>query len=109
LALLAFLVVGAGSLPAASPSVTAIDLGTLGGTESSATAVNEHGQVVGWSLIAGDAATHAFSWTKEGGMVDLGTLGGTDSLAVAVNDRGQVVGYTLGDTGFHAAVWRLNH
>jgi hypothetical protein len=36
LALLAFLVVGAGGLPAASPPVRAIDLGTLGGTSSSA-------------------------------------------------------------------------
>jgi probable HAF family extracellular repeat protein len=88
-----------------------VDLGILGGERSSAFAVNDRGQVVGWSDTTGNVEifSHAFSWTEEGGMVDLGTLGGTSSLAVAVNDRGQVVGYTLGDTGFHAAVWRLKH
>ena len=50
-----------------------IDLGTLGGITSHAVAVNESGEVVGDSAIAGDTATHAFSWTAAGGMVDLGT------------------------------------
>ena len=51
----------------------AIDLGTLGGVGSVANAVNDHGQVVGASHVAGDAVSHAFSWTAAGGMVDLGT------------------------------------
>src|SRR5262249_46282650 len=90
--LLAFLVLGVGGLPAGSPAVTVIDLGPLGGTLSTATAVNDHGQIVGYSDTAGDAERHAFSWTEEGGIVDLGTLGGTSSSAVAVNEHGQVVG-----------------
>ena len=51
-----------------------IDLGTLGGVFSSASAINANGQVVGGSQTA-DGTYHAFSWTAAGGMVDLGTLG----------------------------------
>src|SRR5262245_5777747 len=53
---------------------TAIDLGTLGGSFSDTVAVTASGQVVGIAATAGDAAAHAFSWTRSGGMVDLGTL-----------------------------------
>jgi probable HAF family extracellular repeat protein len=105
-ALLVSLLVGAGGATATSPSVTAIDLGTLGGTNSYAIAMNDSGQVVGWSRTAGDAADHAFSWTQAGGLVDLGTLGGSYSYAYAVNDSGQVVGesQTAGGAA-HAFSW----
>jgi probable HAF family extracellular repeat protein len=73
----------------------AIDLGTLGGVGSVAIAVNDHGQVVGESHVAGDAVSHAFSWTAAGGMVDLGTASDVWSRAVAVNNSGLVVGYIV--------------
>ena len=41
-----------------------IDLGTLGGNFSDALAVSPIGQVVGRANIAGNAETHAFSWTR---------------------------------------------
>ena len=87
-----------------SSTPEAKDLGTLGGTSSQAVAVNDKGQVVGFSSTAGDAESHAFFWTQKGGMVDLGTLGGTFSGAEAVNDNGHVVGTssTAGDAEFHA-------
>src|SRR3954471_4838779 len=91
----------------ASPTATAsvaTDLGTLGGHESEAAAVNEAGQVIGWAKTkAGD--DHAFLW--EGGkMTDLGTLGGDNSDAHEINAAGQVVGWAETDKGgFHAYLW----
>ena len=89
-----------------------VDLGTLFrdpvtgysyGT-SNALAVNDGGQVVGWSQTS--TAEHAFSWTAGGGMVDLGTLGGLGSRAVAVNDSGQVVGTSQATDGSnHGFSW----
>ena len=74
-----------------------VDLGTLGGLNSDAVAVNDSEQVIGSSDTAEGGASHAFSWTPPGGMVDLGTLGGLTSEARAVNRHGQVVGSS--DTG----------
>ena len=39
---------------------TVTDLGTLGGTSSYAYAINASGQVVGYSLLAGNSVGHAF-------------------------------------------------
>jgi probable HAF family extracellular repeat protein len=83
----------AASIPTEPNEAPAEELGTLGGHNSKATAVNESGQVVGWAEdVYGDR--HAFSWTPAGGMVDLGALGGYDSEATAVNESGQVVGWS---------------
>jgi probable HAF family extracellular repeat protein len=67
-----------------------IDLGTLGGTSSTPTAINDSGQVVGASRIA-SGVTHAFLWTPTSGMMDLGTLfpPGT-SRAEAINNLGHI-------------------
>jgi probable HAF family extracellular repeat protein len=87
-----------------------IDLGTLGGSGSSAVDVNESGQVVGTSVLDDEPYSfyfsHAFSWTQAGGMIDLGTLGTGYSYALAVSDSGQVVGgSTTADGVEHAFSW----
>ena len=75
------------------------DLGTLGGPDSQALALNERGQVTGVSYtnstpnpITGLPTADPFLWTEERGMIDLGTLGGVWGTAGIVNNRGQVVG-----------------
>src|SRR5947207_5818088 len=99
--------VAGGAFAAEAPFVP-FDLGTIGGSESLAYAVNTSGQVVGRGHIAGDSTSHAFSWTPKGGMIDLGTLGGTSSLAKAVNDSGQVVGESyIAGSGIHVFSWTL--
>jgi probable HAF family extracellular repeat protein len=107
----AALAFGAGAFPrqvamAAPSPLTIIDLGTLGGTPSTAFAVSPSGQVVGFSQIAGDAEIHAFSWTPTGGMLDLGTFGGAVSAAHAVSPSGQIVGISrTAGAGDHAFSW----
>jgi probable HAF family extracellular repeat protein len=70
-----------------------IDLGSLGGMVfNAALAINNRGQVVGFSDLGGDSTDHAFIW-QGGGMSDLGTLpGDVSSSAWGINDAGQVVG-----------------
>src|SRR5712692_3460680 len=92
----------AGDVVAASPSGSGnthaslfrngqvIDLGTLGGLNSEATAINKSGLIVGNSQIA-SGSVHAFLYSNNV-MTDLGTLGGANSYATAINDAGQIVG-----------------
>jgi probable HAF family extracellular repeat protein len=69
---------------------TLVDLGTLGGRGSWATAINGAGQVVGASHAPG-GQQHAFLYTS-GRMIDLGTLGGSRSDATGIDASGRVVG-----------------
>jgi probable HAF family extracellular repeat protein len=86
------------------------DLGTLGGSNSEADAVNAGGQIVGKAFLSGNQAYHAFL-AQNGQMVDLGTLGGTNSEAHGINAHGinadgMVVGTSslTGDTVEHAFI-----
>lgn len=67
-----------------------VDLGTLGGSSSTATAVTDSGVVIGHSMTAGDSETHPFVWTQATGMVDIGAPG-RNSIGVAANEGGQVL------------------
>lgn len=74
---------------------TMTDLGTLGGKQSYAVAINESGQVVGWSATKrndqlGRPVKHAFLW-QAGKMSDLNPPGPFRSRAVAINEAGQVL------------------
>ncbi len=81
-------------------------LNGLSRVDTSASAVNSSGQVVGYSLIESCNCFHAFLWTREGGAQDLGTLGGPGSMATGINDSGEVVGYSDTAIGVtHAFLW----
>ena len=84
-----------------------VNLGNFGGTCTFAAALNNRGQVVGGSSLAGDQVQHPFLWDR-GSILDLGTFGGDVGTALAINDPGAVVGYATypGDQVFHAFLWR---
>src|SRR4029453_12002142 len=81
-----------------------MDLGTLGGQNSQALAVNDLGQVVGWSET-GNGGRRAFLWSPGKGMMNLGTLGGNWSQALGINNRGEVIGLSRTTLGYLHAFW----
>lgn len=102
-----------------SPGTVMKDLGSLGApgySWSYGLAINNFGQVTGWSSTAttgtpglsNSAPVHAFLYDAWTGMEDLGTLGGTNSYGYSINIRGHVTGYSdiPGDSGQHAFLYR---
>jgi probable HAF family extracellular repeat protein len=90
------------------------DLHTLGGPDSNAFAINEHGEVAGWSFTSfvanpatGVPTVDPFFWSPEDGMIDLGGLGGTYGSVAWINNRGEVAGASNlgGDTTEHPFIW----
>jgi len=89
------------------------DLGTLGGSESFAYALNLFTQIVGSSRTAGDAATHSFIYTN-GQMSDLAPLNSGDILTVGptgINFWGQVASGAIFNGVYQPAVFdpRTHH
>jgi probable HAF family extracellular repeat protein len=83
------------------------DLGTLGGTRSSAFEGNLSGQIAGGSTMSTSGSFfHAFLWER-GKMIDLKTLVESESLARAINAYAQVVGHSTikGNKATHAFIW----
>lgn len=66
-------------------------LGSLGGTDTRALAINNHGVVAGTSTTA-TGVQHLFTWTARTGMVDRGVLG-TLGEVTGITDSGVVIGH----------------
>ena len=87
------------------------DLDALYGTQSEALAINNLGQVVGYSYTSGSSIAHAFC-TGANQPINpatdyLGMLGGTGSYADGINNLGEVVGWaeTIGAADPHAFLY----
>ena len=66
------------------------ELATLAGTESGARAINDQGQIVGYSVGA-DGYNHLVLW-ENGGITDLGFIGEGCCEPSDINENGQIVG-----------------
>jgi probable HAF family extracellular repeat protein len=82
------------------------DLGTFGGSDSFAMAINNSGQVVGSATSVGYPLGEAFR-TKPNSVINpatdaLGALGGDSSAATAINELGQVAGTSTTGSVTHA-------
>lgn len=96
-----------------SVKYTVADIGTLGGSESAARALNEAGEVVGDSDLAAPVSPgqkaaktypHAFLW-KKGRIEDLDNRTNTFvSAATGINNQGECVG-----TNGKACLWKGGH
>jgi probable HAF family extracellular repeat protein len=110
------------SAAAATTTYTITNLGSLGGGSGNGLAVNNNGQVTGYSYTSQQIPVdcppqkygqpkhcyinpyHAFLYSN-GAMTDLGTLGGTNSQGNSVNLSGQVAGQSDTKTGSAAFLW----
>lgn len=70
-----------------------IDLGTFGGKQSDAIAINDAGMVVGHFYTQYHDGPRRAVLYHAGKAVEIGTFGGNSSTGVAINTAGQVVGY----------------
>ncbi len=90
------------------------DLGTLGGSTSAANAINEVGQVTGYSAVGSGLGMrrHAFRYDGtpgvDGVMRDLGTLNGEETFGEDVNNAGFVVGTSTRAGNNVPVLWLLD-
>jgi uncharacterized membrane protein len=68
------------------------DLGTLGGSNSSAADINDRGDVAGYSQLTPGGRGAPFLWTEEDGMRQIVECEGQSGTAAALNNARQVVG-----------------
>jgi probable HAF family extracellular repeat protein len=85
-----------------------IDLGTLGGTFGFPVGLNDRGQVIGLSNLAGDKTADPFLWDGQK-LTDMFTAGsgGSFLFANAIDNSGEVIGAAaFSNHPFDAATWK---
>lgn len=86
------------------------DLGTLGGTESFAYAINDADLIVGSSRLKDDSDTHAFLYDK-GKMIDLYPLNSQNVKTVGptdISNRGQIASGVITNDVYSPALYNAN-
>jgi probable HAF family extracellular repeat protein len=75
-----------------------VDIGTLGGTYSEGTGINDQNEIAGVSSVAGSSLNHVFLYAQ-GHMRDLGGVAGESFINAAINNRGEIVGSATNSAG----------
>jgi len=75
-----------------------VDIGTLGGTYSEGTSINDQNEIAGVSSVPGSSLNHLFLYA-EGHMSDLGTVAGESFVNALINNRGEIVGSATNSAG----------
>ncbi len=83
------------------------DLGTLGGSFSTPTAINSSGQVTVLSFDANNQYLRSFVWSA-GNKTTLNSVAGNNVQALTLNDAGSIAGANsdAGDVNYLAALWQ---
>jgi probable HAF family extracellular repeat protein len=79
------------------------EIGTLGGSESFAYAINAHGEVVGSSRVTGDLSIHSFLY-RRGVLTDLFPLNSESILTIGptgISDKGLIASGVIGADGVY--------
>ena len=82
-----------------------VPLGSLAGSGTRATAINERGQVAGVTALPEQDVWRAFIW-EDGVMRELGTIGEDGSYASDLNEEGVAVGWVERPEGAEAVIFK---
>jgi probable HAF family extracellular repeat protein len=85
-----------------------VDIGTLGGTYSEGTGINDQNEIAGVSSVAGSSLNHVFLYAQ-GHMRDLGGVAGESFINAAINNRGEIVATATNSAGTESSFIYRGH
>jgi probable HAF family extracellular repeat protein len=85
-----------------------VDIGTLGGTYSAGTGINDQNEIAGVSSLAGSSLNHVFLYAQTH-MSDLGGVAGESFINAAINNRGEIVATATNAAGAESSFIYRGH